>query len=160
MSDEGIGGIMGKKDVAEGIFNDIVDIVRAVRSNRKIEIFRGGMEKMNLPQMTAMYFLYEAKDGMTMGELSKAAVVKMPTMTDIMTPLVAAGYAMREHDDRDIRIVKVKLTPTGRKLVEYNRSVGIEYIEKYLSKLNHVERKIAGIVVKRTKDVLLKSFDV
>ncbi len=154
-----IGELMTKKTVPEEIFNDIVEIVRAVRSNRKIEIFRGGMAKMNLAQMTAMYFLYEAKDGMTMGELSKAAAVKMPTMTDIMIPLVAAGYVKRQHDDSDRRIVKVKLTSIGGKLVEYNKRVGIEYIEKYLSKLNRVERKITAIVVKKTKDVLLKRFD-
>jgi DNA-binding MarR family transcriptional regulator len=147
-----------KKQAAE-IFSDIVDIVRAVRSNRKIEIFRGGMEKMNLAQMTAMYFLYEAEAGMTMGELAKAAAVKMPTMTETMTPLVKAGHVIREHDEKDRRIVKVKLSAKGMTLVGYNRKVGIDYIGKYLSKLNHIERKIAGIVVKRTKEVLLKRFE-
>jgi MarR family transcriptional regulator, organic hydroperoxide resistance regulator len=150
---------MKNSSQAAAIFNDIVDIVRAVRSNKKIELFRGGMEKLNVAQMALLYFLYDSKAGMAMGELAKSAGVKMPTMTDIVSPLVKAGYAMRTHADNDRRKVIMTITEKGRRLVDYNRGIGIDYIEKYLSKLNHIEKNIAMMVVKRTKEVLTKRFE-
>ncbi len=149
---------MDKKKEAEAIFNHIVDIVRAVRSNKKIEIFRGGMEKLTFAQIVALYFLYDSS-GMTMGELSTCASVKMPTMTDIMSALVTDGYAARKHSEKDRRKVIMTLTEKGKKLVEYNRGIGIDYIEKFMSNLNHVERGIANVLVKRTKEILTKRFE-
>jgi DNA-binding MarR family transcriptional regulator len=145
---------------AGAILTDIVEIVRAVRSNRKIEIFRGGMGKLNLGQTTSLYYLYENPSGMTMGELAKAASVKMPTMTDLINPLVKAGYAAREHAELDRRKVIMTITKKGKKLIDYNKEIWIGYIEKYLSKLNHMEKHIAMLVVKRTKDILTKRFEV
>jgi DNA-binding MarR family transcriptional regulator len=108
--------------------------------------------------MTALYFLYDSK-GMTMGELSGCAGVKMPTMTDIMAKLASSGYAVREHSKTDRRNVVMTITQKGKKLVEYNRGIGVDYIEKYLSKLNIAEKKIAVLFVKRTKQILTKRFE-
>lgn len=149
---------MKDRNLAAQAFSDIVDIVRAVRSNKKIELFRGGMEKLNIAQMAALYFLYDSKDGITMGELAKCAGVKMPTMTDTISPIVKAGYAERKHPDSDRRQVIMTLTEKGRRLVDYNRSIGIDYIEKYLARLNNVEKRIAMIVVRRTKEILAGRF--
>jgi DNA-binding MarR family transcriptional regulator len=144
---------------ADGILSDIVDIVRAVRSNKKIEIFRGGMGKLNLAQTTSLYYLYESAAGMTMGGLARAAGVKMPTMTDTVNPLVRMGYAARAHTEQDRRKVIMTITKKGRELIDYNKGIWLGYIEKYLSKLNHMEKHIAMLVVKRTKDILTKRFE-
>ena len=149
--------MVGKKEAAE-IFGDIVDIVRAVRSNKKIELFRGGMEKMNFAQITALYLLYDG-EGMTMKELAITARVQMPTMTNIMSKLVISGFAARKHSVSDRRKVIMTITAKGKKMVDYNRGVGIEYIEKYMSKLNHVEKKIVQVFVKRTKEILVNRFE-
>jgi DNA-binding MarR family transcriptional regulator len=147
-----------KKMGAPELFNHIVDIVRSVRSNKKIEIFRGGMEKLNFAQITALYFLYDSS-GMTMGELSGLARVKMPTMTDTMAALVSAGYAGRKHSEKDRRQVIMTITEKGKKLVNYNRGIGIDYIEKFLKQLHPVERKIVNVFVARTKEILTKRFE-
>ena len=147
---------MGKNDASE-IFTDIVEIVRAVRSNKKIEIFQGGMEKLNFAQITALYFLYDA-DGLTMGRLAELAGVKMPTMTDTITALVSMGYAARKSEKNDRRKVIMHITDKGKKLVDYNRAIGIEYINKYLSKLGLVEKKLAMTIVKRTKGIITQRF--
>jgi DNA-binding MarR family transcriptional regulator len=147
--------VSGKKEAAV-IFDHIVDIVRAVRSNRKIELFRGGMEKLNFAQMASLYFLYDSKGGMTMGELARLSSVKMPTMTEIMAVLVKAGYAARKHSVNDRRKVIMTITEKGRKLVDLNRGIGIDYIEKFLSNMSHIEKKIGLMVVERTKEILVK----
>ncbi|MEI7541810.1 MAG: MarR family transcriptional regulator [bacterium] len=142
---------------AEKIFSDIVDIVRAVRSNREIEIFQGGMEKLNFSQITALYYLYDGEE-MTMGILSKLAGVKMPTMTDTISVLVGKGYASRKSAQNDRRKVIMTITEKGKKLVNYNRLIGIEYINKYLSNLGVLERKLATTIVNRTKEIVTKRF--
>jgi DNA-binding MarR family transcriptional regulator len=83
----------------------------------------------------------------------------MPTMTDIMAKLASSGYAVREHSKTDRRNVVMTITQKGKKLVEYNRGIGVDYIEKYLSKLNIAEKKIAVLFVKRTKQILTKRFE-
>ena len=145
---------MGKNDAAE-IFSDIVDIVRAVRSNRSIEVFRYGMEKLNFAQIAALYTLYDS-ESMSMGGLSACAGVKMPTMTDTIAPLVEKGYAARKSEKNDRRKVIMSITEKGKKLVCDNRKVGIDYIDKYLSNLGLVEKKLAATVVKKTKEILTK----
>jgi DNA-binding MarR family transcriptional regulator len=147
----------GKKEASE-IYDHIVDIVRSVRSNKKISIFRGGMEKLNFAQITALYLLYDSEPT-TMGEMSGCAGVKMPTMTDIMTKLTASGYAAREHSKADRRKVVMSITQKGKKLVEYNREIGIDYIEKFMSKLNIAEKKIAVLFVKKTNEIITKNFE-
>lgn len=148
----------GKKEATE-LFNYVVDIVRAIRTNRKIEVFRGGMEKMGIPQISVLYQLYDKKTGASMGELAKTDNVKMPTMTDIVAALVKDKYAARLTAAGDRRKVIAVITEKGRKLVEYNRNASIDYIEKYMSELNHLERKVAMLVVRRTKDIFVKRFE-
>jgi DNA-binding MarR family transcriptional regulator len=148
---------VGTNDASE-IFADIVDVVRAVRSNRKIEVFRGGMKNLNFAQITALYFLYDS-EGMAMGSLAGLAGVKMPTMTDTIAVLVTKGFAERKSSKNDRRKVIMTITNKGKKLVEENRTVGIEYINKYLSKLGPVERKFATTIVKRTKEIIIKNFE-
>lgn len=147
---------MEKNDAAE-IFDDIVETVRAVRANRGIQIFRGGMEKLNFAQIAALYFLNDT-DGLTMGTLSKLAGVKMPSMTDTIAVLVAKGYAERKSTKNDRRKVIMIISGKGRRLVEDNKKTGIEYINKYLSNLGIVERRLATTIVKRTKEIITKRF--
>jgi DNA-binding MarR family transcriptional regulator len=149
---------MRKNSEAGELYSHIVDIVRAVRSNKRIELFRGGMEKLNFAQITALYFLYDSA-GLTMGELADCARVRMPTMTDTMSGLVNSGYAARKHSVNDRRKVIMTITDKGKKLVDYNRSIGEEYIERFLAQLNKVERKIVNVFVVRTKEILTKRFE-
>ncbi len=52
----------------------------------------------------------------TMGELSNNAQVAMPSMTEMIDKLEGHGMAERYRDANDRRVVKVRLTPKGKKL--------------------------------------------
>ena len=52
----------------------------------------------------------------TMGELSKNAQVAMPSMTEMVDKLEKHGMAERSRDEHDRRVVKVRLTPEGKRL--------------------------------------------
>lgn len=148
---------MYKTPDSQEIFSDIVEMVRAVRSNKHVEVFQGGMEKLNFAQIQVMHLVYDKQEA-AMGELASSAKVKMPTMTDTVDRLVSLGYVKRERPGSDRRIVIVKLTPKGKKLVEFNRKVAIEYIEQFLSKLSLVEKQLFIAILKRGKKILDERF--
>jgi len=58
----------------------------------------------------------------SMGELSKSIGVATPRMTILVDELENEGLAVREPDTNDRRVIKVRLTPKGKDLLqEFNR---------------------------------------
>ncbi|MBM4311190.1 MAG: MarR family transcriptional regulator [Deltaproteobacteria bacterium] len=69
---------------------------------------------VNSSQLKAMAAFHEERQ-YSMGELCKIANVKMPSMTEVVDRLEAAGFAERVRDTDDRRVVKVQLTAAGKK---------------------------------------------
>jgi MarR family transcriptional regulator, organic hydroperoxide resistance regulator len=69
---------------------------------------------INSSQLKAMAAFHEDRR-YSMGELCKIANVKMPSMTEVVDRLEAAGFAERVRDTDDRRVVKVQLTAAGKK---------------------------------------------
>ena len=82
----------------------------------------------------------------TMGELSKNAQVAMPSMTEMIDKLEGHGMAERYRDLNDRRVVKVRLTPKGKKLRK-------EFMQKRLKDM----KEIFGKLSKRELDDLIES---
>jgi DNA-binding MarR family transcriptional regulator len=73
------------------------------------------------PSMLSALSSAERQGPMTMRDLCAAEQVQPPTMTRIVAALVAAGLVVREADADDGRVVWVKVTPEGRRLLERSR---------------------------------------
>jgi DNA-binding MarR family transcriptional regulator len=69
---------------------------------------------------------------LTMRDLCAAEQVQPPTMTRIVAALLEAGLVARDPDPTDGRVVWVRLTPTGRKLLEGARGRKEAYLAKAL----------------------------
>jgi len=69
---------------------------------------------VNSSQLKAMAAFHEDRQ-YSMGELCKIANVKMPSMTEVVDRLEAAGFVERVRDTDDRRVVKVQLTEEGKK---------------------------------------------
>ncbi len=54
---------------------------------------------------------------LSLGELSKRMYLHPSTISGVVDRLEKKGYALRERDQEDRRVVKVQLTPKGKKLV-------------------------------------------
>jgi len=54
---------------------------------------------------------------LSLGELSKKMYLHPSTISGVVDRLEKKGYALRERDQGDRRVVKVQLTPKGRRLV-------------------------------------------
>jgi MarR family transcriptional regulator, organic hydroperoxide resistance regulator len=70
---------------------------------------------VTLSQMKALTAFHDDRE-YSMTELSKNALVKMPSMTEMVDRLEAEGVLKRVRDTQDRRVVKVGLTDKGRKI--------------------------------------------
>ena len=88
----------------------------------------------------------------TLGELAAAEQVRPATMTHIVTGLEQTGLARRHRDRTDARVVRVRATPMGRRVLERARRRRIRTLVARLTALSpsdqaHLAR--AATVLKR-----------
>ena len=70
-----------------------------------------------------------------LGALAAAEQVRPPTMTRIVAALVAAGLVVREPSAEDRRVVLIRATPAGRRLLEAGRSRRTESLAQQFAEL-------------------------
>ncbi|GLW70900.1 hypothetical protein Kpho02_31990 [Kitasatospora phosalacinea] len=70
---------------------------------------------LHLGQNLLLAALWE-QDGRTPGELAAALGVTTPTVVKMATRMATAGLLTRTRDDRDQRLVRLRLTDAGRAL--------------------------------------------
>ncbi|GAA4959244.1 MarR family winged helix-turn-helix transcriptional regulator [Yinghuangia aomiensis] len=80
------------------------------------------------------------RDGQTPGELAAALDVTTPTIVKMATRMTAAGLVMRVRDDKDQRLVRLRLTDAGRSLVEPLAASMKEIEERLTTGLTDTER--------------------
>jgi DNA-binding MarR family transcriptional regulator len=83
----------------------------------------------------------------TLGELAAVEQVQPPTMSKLAAQLEEAGLLTRVTDTVDRRVVRVKLTPLGRKSVERIRRLERDYLASQLASLEAGEQEAAADLV-------------
>jgi DNA-binding MarR family transcriptional regulator len=79
------------------------------------------------------------RDCYTMTALSQMLSVALPTMTAMIDRLIQIGLVKRERDERDRRVVMVRLTAEGKKVIDTLMEIRKQEIEKLLQVLTHEE---------------------
>ncbi|TAK33257.1 MAG: MarR family transcriptional regulator [Chloroflexota bacterium] len=83
------------------------------------------------------------RDGsLTMGELSRATAIPQSTTTRMVDWMVDNGYVERFPDDEDRRVVRIRLTDSGRELLLAARAQLRELSALFLKRLPAVQRAI------------------
>jgi len=82
---------------------------------------------------------FSDQSSFTMTELSRTHAVSVSTMTSMVDRLLQLGLFERQRDDADRRIVRVRLTPEGKKIVDYLMKVRRQELEKFLLELSDAE---------------------
>src|SRR5262249_13368155 len=72
----------------------------------------------------------------TLGELAAAEEVRPATMTRIAQSLVEDGYATRETDATDRRVVRLSATAMGRRVMQKGRARRVENLAGLLGRLS------------------------
>jgi DNA-binding MarR family transcriptional regulator len=94
----------------------------------------------------------------SLAQLARAEQVKPPTMARLVDALEAAGLARREADKSDLRAVRIRATPKGRKLLLEGRARRLQQLTSLLEATTATERaSIADTVA--TLQRLLKQSD-
>jgi len=82
---------------------------------------------------------FSEHDTFTMTELSNAHCVSVSTMTSMVDRLISNGFMERHKDTQDRRIVRVKLSEHGRKMMRQLMKMRRQELEKFLLKLQDSE---------------------
>ena len=92
----------------------------------------------------------------TLGELAAAEQVRPPTMTKLVHELERAGLASRASDPGDARVVRVRSTAKGQRILQRGREMRITELERRLSDLGGDElamlERAVGIIERVVRD--------
>lgn len=84
-----------------------------------------------------------------MKEIADHLSITPPSATSLINALVDAGQLERIHDTKDRRLVRLRITQKGRKLLEKEFGDIVAYIKKDLSILNEQEIKNFIIILEK-----------
>ena len=93
----------------------------------------GASSQLTAPQFSALRLL-DGEDW-SVGGLAKTLRVSMPTVTQSADSLVGKGLVERYSDERDRRLVRLRITPEGRSLYRHCRKEVDRYVRHMLSAL-------------------------
>ena len=116
---------------------------------------KGSDSDFTLSEIKALAAFRGDKD-YTMGELSKNAQVAMPSMTEMIDKLGSRGMAERFRDENDRRVVKVRLTPKGKKLRKEFMQKRLKDLKELFGKLSKSERDDLITYLRRARRILEK----
>ena len=105
------------EDFAEKLTRVLPFFIREFTRRQSIELYKG---KITVQQFVALSFLsYISTDkGATMSEIAKSLHVTMPAATGVVDRLIRDSYCLRGTDPVDRRVIRVKITPGGDRIVK------------------------------------------
>jgi len=154
---------------AKGDWDAILQRIMSSYNDISKSINPKGLLKINLTSaQIKLLTCFSNKAELTMTELSNNLAVSMPTMTAMVDRLVNSKMVERERDNTDRRVVRVKLTNTGkktlRKLTRIRRkemekilmNLSGEEMESYLTSIEVVARLLAKARQKRDMEKITR----
>ena len=137
--------------------DDLGGAVRTLaRLSRLLEASDAGI---TLPQYRMLATLNEG--GFRAARLAERLAIRKPTATALADGLVAAGYAERESEDGDRRIVRLLITDAGRVALAHAEEVYRERLRPLFDELRDEKRFLADLrVVGAALDARLRDVKV
>ena len=131
----------------------IEDFSSAVRRSRARAAREAGAGELTASQYQLLSALAEGAD-QPVGELADAACIAAPTATRMLDGLERAGIVERRHSTVDRRVVTVRLTPKGHRLVERKQQVVAEKRRALWASLGPSERQQVERLLRRLAEVI------
>jgi DNA-binding MarR family transcriptional regulator len=102
----------------------------------RVEDVATGMSATRLSVLSVLVF----GGPRTVTELAAAEQVATPTMTRLLQALEAEGYVRRRRDVHDGRVVRVRATARGARVLQGGRRTRVRRVEQVLAVLSPAER--------------------
>lgn len=116
--------------------------IRLLRRLRRVDASIG----LSGPRLSALSVVVFGGP-LTLGELAAAEQVKPPTMTRLVRALEARRLVVREPDERDGRVVRLRATAKGRALMAEGRARRVSALAEGLRALDQSEFDALGNAV-------------
>ncbi|MFW6204956.1 MAG: MarR family winged helix-turn-helix transcriptional regulator [Actinomycetota bacterium] len=120
--------------LAGGMRNAVLRLARRLRTEREDP-------SLTLTQLSTLGTLLR-RGPVTLGELAAAEQVQPPTMTRVVSDLEERGLVAREPDEKDRRLVIVRLTREGEALLAADRERRDAWLNQRLRELTADERAV------------------
>lgn len=120
--------------LAGGMRNAVLRLARRLRHEREDP-------SLTLTQLSTLGTL-RRRGPVTLGELAAAEQVQPPTMTRVVSDLEDRGLVAREPDEKDRRLVIVRLTREGEALLAADRERRDAWLHQRLRELTADERAV------------------
>ncbi len=103
----------------------------------------GGMKVgagANLLHIHALFLISE-QEGLTMKELAKALHVSSPSTTSLINRLVKIHWVGRKHDEQNRKLVRLWLTPLGKRILKEKHDRRRDILRHIFSHLTPAEQR-------------------
>lgn len=97
--------------------------------------------KLSMNEVHLLESIEKASDN-TMSHIAKRSMITQGTLTTNVKGLVAKGYVERYKDDKDKRIVRLRITEPAKKVLKIHDQFHEEMIDKAISDLNLEDNKV------------------
>lgn len=122
------------------------ELVARARFRHQLRLFERFTEEacvvsgITMPQYTLLLQVAgrPERDWALVGELAECLVLRHHTAVELTSRCEVAGLVMRERDEGDRRKVRVRLTPSGRRIVERVARAHGQELEQLLDHLGQV----------------------
>jgi DNA-binding MarR family transcriptional regulator len=130
--------------------NEIMPVLmREFARKQPAEVYKG---KVTLPQILILQHLMQ--EAVKMTDIANFMKVTTAAATGIVDRLVKSGYVLRVFDQKDRRIIKIKITPKGSTLMKKLASERRKMAISIFSKISEQDRQDYLRILMRIKDVL------
>ena len=111
---------------------------------------------ISLPQFTSLD-LIDAHGSMKMKDIAGELNISLPAATGMIDRLYHMGLVRREFDPKDRRVVKIILTPRGKRVLDNTKENRKKAIEDVFSGLSDKEREDYLNIVKKVKNIMYRN---
>ena len=94
----------------------------------------------SLLRLSTLSFI-QAKKNPTMKEIASWLKITPPSVTSLIDSFVKPGLIKREADKKDRRIIRLKITQKGKKILRESQRENKTRIKKFISKLSPRDQK-------------------
>ena len=114
-----------------------------------------GKGLITLPQFISLD-LINSHGSMKMKDIAGELNISLPAATGMIDRLYHLGLVKREFDPKDRRIIKIIITPRGKKILESTKESRRKAIEEVFLGLSAKERESYLNIIKKVKNIMYK----
>lgn len=109
------------------------------------------MGDLHMGQIHALLFVQE-REGITMKELAGLLRVTSPSATSFVDRLVKLGYVVRLQDPKNRRLVRLKISEAGTKMLREKMAERRKIFAEILSVLSDNDQKTLSAILRKVLD--------